>query len=134
VIITDTDSSGNLDYWYQYADTGTWHHQQVAAAFAVAPYYPPAIAWTGRSVVLAGVSEKGSLNFWWQAAGTRPWHEENVATLSPGGEYFYPSMAPAGGSVVITDSHGSALPGGNLDYWWQQDGTRGWNQQQVATG
>ena len=100
----------------------------------MAPYYPPAIAWTGSSVVLAGVSENGSLNFWWQAAGTRPWHEEPVATLSPGGEYFYPSMAPAGGSVVITDSDGSALPGGNLDYWWQQDGTRGWNQQQVATG
>jgi hypothetical protein len=66
-------------------------------------------------VVLAGVSENGSLNFWWQAADTRPWHEEHVATLSLGGEYFYPSMASAGGSVIITDSDGSALPGGNLD-------------------
>ena len=32
VIITDDDTSGNLDYWYQYAGTGTWHQQQVASA------------------------------------------------------------------------------------------------------
>jgi len=135
VIIAAVDRDGGLHYLYQYAGTGTWHQQQVTADWAVTPNCPPAIAWTGRSVVLAGMSENGSLNFWWQAAGTGPWHEEHVASLTPGAEY--PSMASAGPSVVITDSDGSSdgpFPAGNLDYWWQKDGTSGWNQQQVAAG
>jgi hypothetical protein len=95
----------------------------------------PAIAWTGSSVVLAGMTENGSLNFWTQAAGTTPWHHEHVATLSQaGGEFFPPSMAAAGGHVVITDSDGSHFPGGNLDYWWKRVGTTNWHQQQVAAG
>jgi len=133
VVIAAVDDEGDLDYWYQPVGTGTWHRQQVAAA-SVASYDAASIAWTGSSVVLAGVSETGSLNFWWQAAGTSRWHEEPVATLSPGGDYFQPSMAAAGDSVVITDSDSSDDVGGNLDYWWQQDGTAGWNPQQVAAG
>ena len=100
---------------------------------SVADYYPPAIAWTSSSAVLVGVSENGSLNFWWQAAGP------DLGTRSTS-----PPLAPAGITSIrrwpqraarsSSDSDGSDFPGGNLDYWWQQDGTRGWNQQQVAPG
>jgi hypothetical protein len=125
---------GDLDYWYQDAGTTPWHQQQVAGTASV-DVGGPAIAWTGSSVVLAGVTESGSLNFWVQAAGTRPWHYEHVATLSQAGEDFPPSMAAAGGHVVITDSDGSISPvGGNLDYWWKRVGTTVWHQQQVAAG
>ena len=140
VVIAATDENGDLDYWYQDQDAGTtpWHQQQVATDFAVVPYGAPAIAWTGSSVVLAGVTENGSLNFWVQEAGTRPWHHEHVATLSQaGGEFIPPSMAAAGDSVVITDSDASDpgfYSGGNLDYWWKRVGTTDWHQQQVAAG
>jgi hypothetical protein len=75
-----------------------------------------------------------TVDYWYQYAGTGTWHPEQVATLSPGQRYFDPSMASAGGSVVITDSDGSDFPGGDLDYWWQQDGATGWNHQQVTAG
>jgi hypothetical protein len=123
-----------LDYWYQDAGSRPWHQQQVAGPGSV-DIGGPAIAWTGSSVVLAGVTGNGSLNFWVQAAGTTPWHHEHVATLSQAGELFPPSMASAGGHVVITDSDGSISPvGGNLDYWWKRVGTTDWHQQQVAAG
>jgi hypothetical protein len=132
VIIAAVNESGDLDYWHLY--DGRWLQQQVGGTASVG-IGGPAIAWTGSSVVLAGVGQDGSLNFWAQAANTTSWRHEHVATFSQvGGEFYPPSMAPAYGQIVITDSDGSILPGGNLDYWWQRVGSTNWHRQQVAAG
>ena len=39
-------------------------------------------------------------------------------------------MAWTGSSVVITAND---MSDGEIDYWWQQAGTRPWNPQQVGT-
>jgi hypothetical protein len=130
VVITATDSSGNLDYWWEASGTGTWHEQQVAAASTTLTYQNPSIAWTGTSVVITATDSSGNLDYWWQASGTGVWNQQQVAAASTTLTYQNPSIAWTGTSEVITATDSS----GNLDYWWQASGTAPWNEQQVAVG
>ncbi len=88
VVITATDTNGDIYYWWQQAGSGNWHQEQLFQGL-----FPPAdapgplpqnssVAWTGTSVVVAATDGAGSLYYWWQQAGSSDWHREPVAMAS----------------------------------------------------
>jgi len=88
VVITATDTNGDIFYWWQQAGSGNWHQEQLFQGL-----FPPAdapgplpqnssVAWTGTSVVVAATDGAGSLYYWWQQAGSSDWHREPVAMAS----------------------------------------------------
>jgi len=80
VVITSTDSNGNLNYWWHPGGSSTtWHQEQVAAASGQVTYYPVDIAWTGSFVIITGTDSNGHLNYWWQPASGSTWHQGEVA-------------------------------------------------------
>ena len=125
-----------LDYWWQQADSGTWHPERVAAG---APdSWPwawvtgrPAIAWTGSSVVIAATDTNGNLNYWFQPASSGTWYREQVAAGSAAKAFNRPAIAWTGSSVVITATNND----GNLYYWWQPagGGAAAWHRELVAS-
>jgi hypothetical protein len=131
-------NGGDLDYFWQEADTGKWHKQVVATGNPCplytngqpenvpTGYSSSAIAWTGDSVVIAAVDERnGGIYYWWQPKGSGTWHQQTVATGPPGCcvyggvqngvttpnlfGYFMPSIAWTGDSVVIAANDGHGL-------------------------
>ena len=81
VAITATDSDGNLEYWWQAADTTAWHKETVATRGANGGYGNPSIAWTGSSVVITALADLANLDYWWQAADTTAWNMQQVAQV-----------------------------------------------------
>lgn len=130
VVITSTDGSGNLLYWWQQAGASSWNKQTVATApTGTNGYQWPAIAWTGSSVIITAptTSAVSSLYYWWQAAGTRPWNQQTVANAPLGDFYVWPEIAWTDSSAIIT-----AVNHEGLYYWWQERGASNWNPQTVA--
>jgi hypothetical protein len=122
-----------LDYWYQDAGTRAWHEQQVATGVGYNGPGRPSIGWTGSAVVITDIDADGDVDYWYQDAGTRPWHQQRVApagSLGTGGGGFwsFPVISWTGYSVIIAATNED----GDLDYWYQDAGTRPWHQQQVA--
>ncbi len=83
VVITATDSDGNIYYWWQQAASSDWNKEHVfQGLFSGAETAPlpqnSSVAWTGASVVVAGTDGAGSLYYWWQQAGSGDWHQERV--------------------------------------------------------
>ena len=83
-----------LDYWYQYAGTGTWHHQQVATGVVYDSYAGPSIGWTGSTVIITDTDSSGNLDYWYQYAGTGPWHQQQVAPASAAGSGQFRLVQP----------------------------------------
>jgi hypothetical protein len=128
VLVAATDSSGNLDYWWQASGTGVWNEQQVAAATSTLTYSNPAIVWTGNAVLVTATDSAGNVDYWWQASGTGVWHEQQVAAATSTLTYLNPAIVWTGNAVLVTASDSA----GNVDYWWQASGTGVWHPQQVA--
>ena len=51
--------------------------QQVAAVKGTS-YGPPAIGWTGKSVIIAAADSTRTLDYWYEPADTGTWHEQQV--------------------------------------------------------
>jgi hypothetical protein len=79
VVITATDNSGNLDFWWQRDGTVPWNQETVATGYTEEGYFEPAIAWTGGAALITAVDNGGNL---WTSGGSstavvtgirRPW-------------------------------------------------------------
>src|SRR5580658_3367723 len=122
-----------LDYWYSDGGTGAWHEEQVATGVGYNGPGRPSVGWTGSAVIITDTDAHGNVDYWYQDAGTRPWHQQRVApagSLGTGGSGFwsFPVISWTGSTVII----GATNEDGDLDYWYQDAGTRPWHQQQVA--
>ena len=108
----------------------------MATGYTEEGYFEPAIAWTGGAALITAVDNGGNLDFWWQRDGDSAWNQETASVPDQqGGTFFTPSIAWApsgwqgGGAALIT----AADSAGNLDFWYQLDGTTPWNQETVAS-
>jgi hypothetical protein len=132
-VITAVDSAGSLYYWW--GIPGSWHQQQVQPMIGGFGYSQPAIAWTGGAVVITAVDSAGNLMYWWQPKGGSGWYQQQVANASKDRvKYSSPAIAWTGGAVVIAaKSFNTRGYLHAINYWWQAEGTGGWNPQTVAT-
>jgi hypothetical protein len=128
VVITATGSNGDLYYWWQKADSKTWHKQLVAAGTVSRPYRDPSIAATSTSVVIAATGSGASLHYWYQLYQTTPWHGHDL-----GRQYLSASIGWTGSNVVLAAVNAAPRQEeGNVDYWWNRGGNTTWHQQTVA--
>jgi hypothetical protein len=129
-IIAAVDPEG-LRYWQRIDE------EQFSKPSTVATWSPsqPAIAWTGGAVVITAVDSAGNLMYWWQPKGGSGWYQQQVANASKDRvKYSSPAIAWTGGAVVIAaKSFNTRGYLHAINYWWQAEGTGGWNPQTVAT-
>jgi hypothetical protein len=140
VIITAVDPEGNLLYWWLppgAPGTNAFSQPQtVASAGRGVRYSQPAILWTGGAVVITAVDGAGNLYYWVQLKDSigASWPAPlPVASASGGVGYSKPSMAWS----TVRQDHAVLITAvdsaGNLHYWWQPQGAKGWNAESVAS-
>lgn len=79
-VITATDQSGNLDFWWEVTGGTVWTPERVAAAGVPASYATPGISVSPAAVIITAINRKpGNVLYWDQPYGTTPWHEQLVA-------------------------------------------------------
>ena len=150
VIAAVNMGDGGIYYFWQAADTNTWHQGTVAAGPPncceydhiingvnypkILGYSPPSIAWTGRSAVIAACDQQtGDLHYWYQNKDQTPWHHQLVDKSNNNvGCYSQPSIAWAGTTVVIAAVCNTGGTSSGLCYYWQLAGTDTWNHQVVS--
>ena len=79
-VITATSHTGRLLYWWKEDGGTTWFPESIAAPGKRASYANPAIAVTGRSVIITAINTKpGDVTYWYQPYLASPWHGQIVA-------------------------------------------------------
>jgi hypothetical protein len=98
-VLTDTDNSGNIDYWYSTTGSGGWQEQTVASeAEENIFYYQSVISVTDVGVVIVGTDYASYLNAFYEPFGSSSWSLSGAESV---GESGYLSTTWSGSELYL---------------------------------
>jgi hypothetical protein len=121
-VLTDTDNSGNIDYWYSTTSSGGWQEQTVASESEQGTYYyQSVISVTDVGVVIVGTDYVENLDAFYQPFGSSQWlmsggesvGSSNYLSITWSGSEVYLALQVSGG-VYVQGYSDVGVPDGSL--------------------
>jgi hypothetical protein len=131
LVVTAGDNGGDLYAWVQPPGKTTWHRETLGTGRGHPEWGQPTAAWTGRSLVVAGVSNilAGSVYVWTQRSGASAWLQQLVAQAQPPtGLYSGPTVSWNGSQITLASVQGS-----NIWFWSRPLSGSGWSATLVGS-
>jgi hypothetical protein len=98
-VLTDTDNSGNIDYWYSTTGSGGWQEQTAASESESGVfYYQSVISVTDMGVVIVGTDYVDDLNAFYEQFGSSEWSTSGAESVGSGG---YLSITWSGSELYL---------------------------------
>jgi hypothetical protein len=133
-LITST-SGGTLYFWWEPLAEPGWSQETIASLAPGGSYTGASIAVTADDVLVTAAATTGAVDVWSQEIGSPGWSSPQAVAAGGGSRYSSPAIAwtgPVSGGIsydVITATNSR----GELDYWWEADGTTDrWSPQEIA--
>ncbi|MGO9344742.1 MAG: hypothetical protein ACLP6E_19820 [Acidimicrobiales bacterium] len=108
-VLTDTDNSGNIDYWYSTTASGGWQEETVAYGADLGTFYDQSVVTvTDAGVVIVGTDGANYLNAFYQPIGSPQWSMSNEQfagfydlSIASSGSEIYLAFVYANGVFVL---------------------------------
>jgi hypothetical protein len=98
-VLTDTDNSGNIDYWYSTTSSGGWQEQTAGSASEQSTfYYQSVISVTDVGVVIVGTDYVEDLDAFYEPFGSSQWLMSGGQSV---GDADYLSITWSGSEVYL---------------------------------
>jgi hypothetical protein len=127
-------SGGNLYFWWERLDHTGWNQEDVAKAGPEASFTSASLAATTSTILLAVGRTDGEVDVFTQQIGGSGWTGQSIAVFTGSG-YRNPAVAWTGpvNSSSFDVISATTRSGGDLVYWWADDGSTSWTMETIAT-
>lgn len=136
-LVTST-RGGTLYFWWEpiLPEQPGWSQETIASLAPDSSYTGASIAVTADHALVTAAATTGAVDVWSQQIGSPGWSSPQTVVAAGGSStYSRPAIAwtgPVDGGPSSFDVITAVNQNGELDYWWQEDGTLGWFPEKIA--
>lgn len=129
---------GTLYFWWENLGVDNWTEETIAEPALGQQFTSASIAVSGSSILVTAYNSRGAVDFFSQPIGGATWQQEQV-TGGSGHPYAHPEIAwtgvvgrGPGFKPLSYDVITATGRGGQLDFWWAEDGSATWHAETIA--